>query len=148
MKSKALGVSQGPELAVFFLVLKGKCCPNPAIRAHPIRSLLPQLPIEQPRHNPSPAALHQLLPLPTLTPSPGRPPGVTLSSQPYSFICPAPPLCWAQGTVVTLSQLLPLGPSRHRQIALSPLISRLMLSFSEEALIAWKMLSLLCPEQL
>lgn len=85
--------------------IKGKCCPDSSHPGSPlIPSLLPQLPIGAALTQPSPAPLHQLLPLPTLPPSPGHPPESPRvhSLTPLTF--PAPTPCWAQGTVATQSQ--------------------------------------------
>ena len=73
-----------------------------------IPSLLPQLPIGAALTQPSPAPLHQLLPLPTLPPSPGHPPESPPEFTALLLSPSLPPnLCWAQGTMVTQSQPCP-----------------------------------------
>lgn len=87
--------------------IKGKCCPDSSHPGLPlIPSLLPQLPIGAALTQPSPAPLHQLLPLPTLPPSPGRPP-----ESPPEF------------TALLLSPSLPLlyaGPRGQWRLRASP----------------------------
>lgn len=94
-ESKALGVAQGPELAMFFLVPQREMLPQlqpSGLTSYP-QPLAPAANRAAPTQ-PSPAALHQLLPLPTPTPSPGRPP-----ESPPEFtallLSPALPLLYA-----------------------------------------------------
>lgn len=134
-QGQALGVSQGSELALFFLVHQREMLPQSRHPGSPIiPSLLPQLPIGAALTQPSPAPWHQLLPLPALPPPPGRPPASPPEFTALLLSPSCPDSVLGPGDRGDSEPALPLGPSRHGQIALSPLTSRLMLSSRERLL--------------